>query len=130
MIQKDFLNNLWRWKCGLLEKEHSHKVVPVTLEELQKTEWSDEFERLMRNYLIMGGLRYGRLAHTEAAKKVKQKYDYMGEIIRRAKLYQETGNKELLVDIANSALIEFVQEQNHPNPSMKPEDDTIHFSKI
>ena len=33
----------------------------VSIDELRGTEWSQEFERLQRNRMLMGSLRYGRL---------------------------------------------------------------------
>lgn len=126
MSTQDFLNNLWRWKCDLEEITPKPPVYP-TLEELQKTEWSEEFEKYMRIQLIVGGLRYGRLAHTKEAQAKKKKYDYIGELKKRADLYLSSGNKEYLVDVAACAMLEFVQEFNHPNPQFVHEDDVVHF---
>ncbi|MFA6437286.1 MAG: hypothetical protein WC242_03920 [Candidatus Paceibacterota bacterium] len=66
--------------------------------------WSTDFERLMRIYLIIGGLRYGLLGAPG-----KPQYKRMKEIFRRIDRYRETGNTGLLVDIANSGLLEFVE---------------------
>lgn len=79
-----------------------------TLDELAASEWSPEFERLMRNRLIMGALRYGKLGTPG-----KQVYDRLSSIRRRLMNYECSGNLELLVDIANLALCEFV-ECHHP----------------
>lgn len=146
-MNKPFLNNLWLWKCGLPEKdidfmELSEKIVSEKEDkllcekyqewlkhenEMKISEWSPEFESLMRSHLIMGAYRYGKLAHTKEEQEKKKYYDYIGELIKRTKLYSETGNKAYLVDIANCALIEFVQEGNHPNPRFIHEDDIVHF---
>lgn len=67
-----------------------------------------QFETLMRNRLIMGALRYGRL-HAPG----KGTYNRPGGIVKRLQQYQETGNLECLVDIANLALLEF-EEGTHP----------------
>ena len=113
-----FLNNLWRWKCGLPETEEANQV--SSYEELKKTEWSEEFERLMRNRLIIGALRYGRLGAAN-----KPQYDRINSMIKRLTKYQETGNKEFLVDVANICLLEFV-ECNHPNQHFHAIDDGEH----
>lgn len=61
---QDFLRDLWAWKY---ESETNHSIPnvrpkPLTLEELRESEWSEEFEKFMRNRLIMGAIRYGRLS--------------------------------------------------------------------
>jgi len=80
----------------------------VDLGLLERSEWSPDFEQLMRNRLIIGALRYGKIGSAS-----KPQYDRISEIIQRAKQYRETGNDELLVDIANMALLEYV-EGVHP----------------
>ena len=119
MDEQYFMNNLWRWKCGLTEKEEP-KI--TTFEELEKTEWSVEFETYMRNRLIMGAMRYGRLGAVN-----KPKYDCVSSMIKRLNKYKETGNKEFLIDVANICLVEFV-ECNHPNMHFESIDDGEHAS--
>ena len=85
------------------------------IDELKVSEWSPEFERLMRNRLLMGSIRYGKLRA-----KGKPAYDRTGSIIKRLERYKETGNKEFLVDCANLCLVEFV-ECKHPK---------AHFSAV
>lgn len=95
------------------------------LDELRRTQWSDEFERLwrerwgapldgqfldlMHNRLVMGALRYGLLGRPG-----KPAYDNVGSIRRRLAKYHEDGNLEHMVDTANIALVEYV-EGKHPN---------------
>lgn len=100
------------------------KAGDVTLEELAGTEWSPEFERMMRNRMIMGAIRYGRLGAPG-----KAQYDRIGSIIERARRYRDTGNDELLVDIANLAQIEYV-EGDHPGKHFCPDDDRAHVESI
>jgi hypothetical protein len=86
MSNQPFLNNLWRWKCGLPEleigKPQTPKTSPVTFAELRRTEWSVKFENLMRNRLIMGALRYGRLGAAN-----KPKYNRVDSMIKRLSKY-------------------------------------------
>ena len=62
----------------------------------------------MRNRLIMGALRYGTLRATG-----KPDYDRIGGAMKRLRQYQDTGNLETLVDVANMMLLEF-EEGKHP----------------
>jgi len=72
-----------------------------TYESLKESQWSDDFERLMRNRLIIGGLRYGLI-------KDAHKYNKIESIVKRIDLYIQDNNLEHLVDVANLCLIEFV----------------------
>jgi len=123
MDTKFYLNNLWRWKCGLPEIEPS-KPQSITLDELQQTEWNVDFEKLMRNRLIMGAMRYGRIGA-----KNKPKYDRIGSMIKRLEKFKDSGNKEFLVDVANLCLLEFV-ECNHPNKHFASIDDGDHVTVL
>ena len=78
------------------------------LRALYASEWSPRFEELMRNRLVMGGMRYG-LLHAPG----KKHYDRVASIRKRAQLYAESGNLEHLVDCANECLLEF-EESRHP----------------
>lgn len=78
------------------------------LRELYATQWSPRFEELMRNRLVMGAMRYGRL-HAPG----KKQYDRVASVKKRVQLYAETGNLEHLVDVANECLLEF-EESRHP----------------
>lgn len=128
-IRKSFLFDLWLWKCGLQETNRYQKK--VNFDSLIKSEWDSEFEywfkrvvdyyqfgdsqvdtdtyfrsfvELMHNRLVMGAMRYGKLRDFERAH-----YDYMSGVIRYLGKYETTGNCELLVDVANYALIEYVR---------------------
>lgn len=84
--------------------------------QLKRTQWSSEFEHLMRNRLCMGGLRYGVFDDPN-----KPKYQNVESLISRAQEYLQTGNDELLVDVANLALVEFV-EGTHPKKHFSAKD--------
>lgn len=92
------------------------EVLPP-LSELKSTQWSREFESLMRNRLIMGGIRYGLLNANG-----KKKYDRLGSIRERVDRFHRTENAECLVDIANLAMLEY-EEGGH---GFQPEDDGEH----
>lgn len=121
MDKSYFLSNLWRWKCRLEENTPAPKV---DFQELKKTEWSDEFEHLMRNRMLVGSFRYGRLNRKKGVK-----YDRIGSMLRRLENYQKTGNKENLVDVANICLCEFV-ECVHPKAHFESVDDGGHAKRI
>lgn len=95
------------------------KLLPP-YEKLRETQWCYEFEQFMRNRLMMGAFRYGILRS-----KDKPTYDHMKAILVKAMLFEKTGNLELLVDIANYAMCEYV-EGKHPLKHWGPTDDQGH----
>jgi len=90
------------------------------LDQLAKTEWSPGFEELMRNRLVLGAFRYGLLDDP-----TKPQWDRMTRIKQEVERYMEGGNLECLVDIANMALLEFV-EGKHPKRHFKASDGGLH----
>jgi len=121
-----FVENLWRWKCGLPERDilDKNQMGSMKLETLYNTEWSEEFEQLMRNRLLMGAFRYGKFNEPG-----KPQYDRIGSTISRLQKYKQTGNKEYLVDSANLCLMEFV-ECNHPKEHFSSIDDGEHTKTV
>ena len=117
---RPFLDNLWRWKNGQSELDFT-AVEVLEVGNLEKSEWSETFEQLMRNRLIIGAFRYGR-AHTE-----KPKYDRISSAIKRLKKYTESGNTEYLVDVANLCLLEF-EEGTHFKKHFAAIDDGEHVT--
>lgn len=103
-------------------REHFLGTVP-TLAERRETEWSPSFEKLMRNRLIMGSYRYG-LLHAP-----KPKWDRIASIRRRLDRYEQTGNTEHLVDVANLCLLEY-EEGLHPNKHFSSSDDGEHVHEL
>ena len=118
MNKQFFLKNLWHWKCGVPEIEPKKEI--HNYQALQKSEWSCRFENLMRNRLVLGAMRYGKLNAPG-----KPEYDRIESAHNRLKQYEKTGNIEHLVDVANMMLLEF-EEGIHPNRHFKPIDDGIH----
>lgn len=118
LTNRHFIDNLWRWKCGLPEEEEK-PFEPIDIDKLAKEQMSSRFVELMTNRMVMGTLRYGRWQDN---KKNGTRYDRVGSIRKRLQLFEETGNSEYLVDIANFAMIEF-EISDHPNLHFSPKDD-------
>lgn len=93
--------------------------------ELQSTQWSSRFEKLQRNRLIVGAVRYSTF---EEKKDQQHGYDLLGSARQRLDLYETTGNQEHLVDCANLCMIEF-ECPTHPAPHFTAIDDGIHVQK-
>ena len=91
------------------------------LEELKKTEWNPEFEKLSRNRLVMGAMRYGRLTE-------KISYDSVTSMRQRLDLFEQDGNGEHLVDISNICHVTFTRE-DHPKYHFKAGDETTHVQR-
>jgi len=128
MENKLFLDNLWRWKVGIEEKDLYKSEMKIDLESLKKTEWSVDFEALMRNRLVMGAVRYGIMGHGSIPKG-KPTYDRIESIRKRLNFFEESGNAEYLVDRANIALLIF-EERQHPNFHFDAKDDGYHCNII
>jgi hypothetical protein len=90
------------------------------LDDLRRSEWAPDFEQAMRSRLIIGALRYGLLRAAG-----KPQYNRVKSIHKRIDLYLRTGNLEHLVDVANMALLEFV-EGEHPKKHFHAQDDSQH----
>ncbi len=118
---KHLLSNLWRWKCGLPELKKP--VDFPTLIEIEKSQWSERFEWLRKNRMILGFFRYGKILNNT------KKYDNIGSTIIRLQEYQKTGNSENLIDAANLCMVEFMQK-NHPNFHFESVDDGLHTKQI
>jgi hypothetical protein len=120
------LMNLWQRNGSW---DHHSIPLPTTgqmpsLDSLRATEWSDAFERAMRDRLIMGSFRYGLIGADG-----KPQYDRVSCCERRLALYRETHNMEHLVDIANLCQMEFVEGQ-HPDRHFAASDDGVHTGML
>ncbi len=113
-----FLQRAWRLMAG--RHAGMGRVPMPPLRVLLESEWSTEFEQRMRNRLVMGALRYGRMGERN-----KPKYDRISSVIRRLQAYRVTGNLEHLVDAACLLMLEFV-EGLHPRRHWGPGDDGEH----
>lgn len=119
MNERFFLDNLWRDISGLPEITQDSLKLP-SLDSLKETEWDSKFEHLMHSRLIMGAIRYGLINAPN-----KPKYDRCASIRKRLQLFEESGNAEYLVDIANMALLMFAEKQ-HSNFHFSSVDDGYH----
>lgn len=93
----------------------------LTLEQIKESQWSNRFEALMRNRMVMGYFRYGSIRDPGTPK-----YDNVGSAIKRLNLYLESGNTEHLVDAANLCLVEFIRGCCVEKQVWAPEDDGYH----
>ena len=71
----------------------------------------------------MGSILYGRIRS-----KRKKQYNRIADCIRRLQEYTRSGNDELLVDVGNICMIEFV-EGTHPNKHFNSVDDGQHVKE-
>lgn len=94
-----------------------------SLQELRQSEWSAQFEQLMRNRLLVGRFRYAKFGTQE-----KGAYDCIGSALSRLRKYQDTGNLEHLVDVANLCMVEF-EHGDHSNRHFEAVDDGEHVQR-
>jgi uncharacterized protein YjgD (DUF1641 family) len=80
-----------------------------------KTEFNEDFIEKMKNRMVASFYKYGPVA------KNAENTDEIKSLKDRLKLYEETGNTEWLVDVANFAMIEFTYPQ-HPKAHFRATD--------
>lgn len=76
-----------------------------TTEEILKTEYSERFDELRKNAMEVSYYKYGPVKDNYSKYKCM---DCIGNLKKRIQAYEETGNTEFLVDVANFAMIEFM----------------------
>lgn len=124
--ERDYLDSL-RALSGMPPKmlwKYRYNNARLDYAILTSTEWSPRFETAMRNRLIMGAIRYGRMHAPD-----KKKRDRVFSAMHRINLYAESGNQEHLVDAANELLLEFEEPMYHEDDSILhflPADDGFH----
>lgn len=89
----------------------------MTVEEIAKTEYSEEFDNLRKRMMITSFYKYGLLKENYANKLINS----IDSLEKRLEAYKKTGNAEFLADVANFAMIEFMCPQ-HPNARYRPTD--------
>lgn len=80
------------------------------------------FVVLMYNRLVLGHMRYGPLDGQRQGKPI---HDHAESIRARLDLWEQDGNDEHLVDIANLAFCEYI-EGCHPKKHFSAADDSTH----
>lgn len=83
------------------------------------TEWSYRFEELQKKAMLMSYYKYGPVVKNHT--KDNNHMDAVANLKKRLELYEKTGNTEFLVDVANFAMIEFMNPQ-HPKAHFKGTD--------
>ena len=114
MIPEQFIRDAWARLAGVKGRQLG------VVETLRQTEWCHEFTELMRNRLIVGYFRYGPFGEAN-----RNYIDYMESIKKRAQEYIDTGNDELLLDIANLCMKQY-HAGDHPKKHFKAVDDGEH----
>lgn len=114
-VNHNFVHDILRRRllaqAGVLLEEHVQEQGILTLEQILQFKWSDKFIQLMKNRLLVGGYRHGLNPSLDY-------FTYIKDIKNRAEKYIETGNDELLVDIANLCMLLY-KLGNHPNKHLK-----------
>lgn len=75
------------------------------INEILKTEYSERFDKIRKDMMVMSFYKYGSLKDNYDNYKCM---DALGNIEKRLQRYKETGNTEFLADVANFAMIEFM----------------------
>ena len=75
-----------------------------SIEELKESEWSEEYEQLRHNRMVMGAFRYGQIKYQPLGK-----FDHSKEAKRRIDLYDQTHNLEHLLDAGNIIMLGFIE---------------------
>lgn len=97
-----------------IDLSYSAPLKHISYDQLHTEQCGDNFAALMDARLCMGWLRYGHL-------NKKQTIPFMKRLDAKLALYKQTGNTELLVDIANYARLEF-RTPMHKHAHFKPVD--------
>ena len=106
MTEQWFLMNAWRKLCGLSASplSGSKKLPPLKI--LKKNQWSQEFEKLRNNRMVMGAFRYGLIEEQDFST-----YPLIPETMKRINKYKKDRNLEHLVDAANLLMLAFIHGQ-------------------
>jgi hypothetical protein len=86
-------------------------------EKILSTEYSETFDKIRKDAMVMSHYKYGFIKENAQKKAVH----YIETLEKRLQKYKDTGNAEFLADVANFAMIEFMYPQ-HPNGHYKPTD--------
>lgn len=81
-----------------------------------QSEFSERFAQGMVDRMSMSYFKYGLVAEAYPVK-----VDAIASLKKRLERYEETGNTEWLMDVANFAMIEF-EHPRHPQAHFKPQE--------
>ena len=87
-------------------------------QEIIESEYNDKFDKIRKQMIGMSYYKYGPIVDNF---KNNQLVDAIGSLKMRLQKYEETGNTEMLADIANFAMIEFTYP-HHPKGHYQPTD--------
>lgn len=90
----------------------------MELNEILSSEYSERFDEIRKNMMIVSYYKYGAIKDNY---KIYKTIDAIKSLEIRLEKYKETGNTEFLADIANFAMIEFMYPQ-HPTADYKATD--------
>lgn len=91
------------------------------IENILKTEFNEDFIGKMKNRMVASFYKYGNLRSNYSRENKEDNVDSIETLKIRLKNYEEDGNTEWLVDVANQAMIEFMYPQ-HPEAHFKATD--------
>lgn len=100
--------SLSRWELGLIVKTIDQLMFQI----------SEKFIQGMVDRMFTSYYKYGDIKNNFPHNR-----DALESLMLRLKKYQETGNTEWLMDVANYAMIEFMLPK-HPNAHFKATDST------
>lgn len=89
----------------------------MTPEEISAQEYSEEFDKLRKNRVLMSFYKYGAAKINYREKLISA----LGSMQKCIDKYNKTGNTEYLVDAANYLMFEYMFPQ-HPNTYFKATD--------
>lgn len=84
-------------------------VILNRINDILETEYSKKFDELRKNMMVMSYYKYGPMKKNY---KIAKTINSIGSLEKRLDCYKRTGNTELLADIANFAMIEFMYPQH------------------
>lgn len=80
----------------------------MTPQEILKTEYSERFDKIRQDMMVMSYYKYGPLFENYEKECTM---DAIKNLELRLQKYKDTGNTEFLCDVANFAMIEFMCPQ-------------------
>lgn len=94
------------------------------IESCPSSEFSADFLQYMLNRMTVSYHKYGRVVDA-----YPDKVDAIKSLLVRLKKYEESGNTEWLVDVANFCMIEFMRP-SHANAHFQATDSTVSPGRV